>query len=605
VGIRPLETATARSDRLYRHACVWLPLLLGVASLALGQDTNWDLRNYHLYNPYAWLHGRITMDLAPAGLQSYFNPLLDVFQAGVYRGLPAPLAGFLLGWLQGLNAVLLIAIGRRVLPTGGTPRQVIGLALAGCMAAGFLSELGNTMGDNLTALLVLGGLRLALDAERPQAWRRLLLAGGLVGLATGLKLTNAVYAVGLAGSLLLVPARQGRRLVPVLLLGLGGLAGLLLTTGYWFWHLWQVFGNPLFPQFGTLLPNPLASSVGVADLRFLPHGLGERLAWPLVFTLDPYRVSELPLPQLAWPVLYVLFIAWAATAAWRGWRGSASATLDWRTRCLAAFVGLSFVLWMTVFSIYRYLVAIELLAPLLCWRLLHHLLPARWAARAAPWIVAAVVVVGLGGYATNWGHAGWTARAFRVEQPAWDAGAAAHDTVLLIGGEPMAWRIPFLPEELAFVGIGTNFPAGPGYAPRVRQILDERGGRAWAMLPAADYRRRQHVVKLNRIAQWLGWNGDSDGCARLEWMTHRFHLGAQLSPAAAGPGCRFVLRAQDRPDLATLDRTTAQQAIKQLAPYDLSINPAQCRRYDSWIGASSVPYLWCAATPAAGTVPHQ
>lgn len=587
-------TRAADDGRAYRLACLWLPLLLGLAALALGQDSNWDLRNYHLYNPYAWLHGRLHTDLAPAGMQSYFNPLLDVFQIGLLRALPAPLAGFLLGWLHGLNAVLLIGIGRRVLPADSPPRRVIGLAVAGVLAAVFLSELGNTMGDNLTAPLVLGALLLALGPGGPRRW---LAAGVLVGLATGLKLTNAVYAVGLAATLLVLPSRGERRLAPVLLVGLGGLAGLLLTTGYWFWHLWQAFGNPLFPQFGALLPNPLAASGGVADLRFLPRGLGERLAWPLVFTLDPSRIGDSPVRQIAWPVLYALFLGWPAVAAWRRRRGAAPPPLDEPARRLAGFVAISFVVWMSVFSIHRYLVPIEMLAPLLCWLLLRHLLPARWSGRAAAWVVAAIAAVGLGGYGQDWGHASWAARAFRVEMPALPAGAATRGTVLLVGGEPMAWRIPFLPEGMAYVGIGGSFPAGPGYAPRVREILREHGGSAWAMLPAADPPRRNFVAKLNRVAGRLGWNRDAAGCARLDRLQRRFHLRARLVPAETGAGCRFVLREQDRLDLAALDRATGQRAQALLAPYRLRIDPAACRRYDSWIGLTSIPYLWCPTAP--------
>lgn len=55
-------------------ACV----LFGILSVMLGQDANWDLRNYHLYNAYAWLNDRLETDLAPAQMQSYFVPVLDV-----------------------------------------------------------------------------------------------------------------------------------------------------------------------------------------------------------------------------------------------------------------------------------------------------------------------------------------------------------------------------------------------------------------------------------------------------------------------------------------------------------------------------------------------
>ena len=43
------------------------PLIFGLASLTFGRNTNWDLRNYHWYNPYAWLTDRYQIDIAPAG----------------------------------------------------------------------------------------------------------------------------------------------------------------------------------------------------------------------------------------------------------------------------------------------------------------------------------------------------------------------------------------------------------------------------------------------------------------------------------------------------------------------------------------------------------
>ena len=51
----------------------------GTSAYLLGQDQNWDLLNYHFYNAYALFHGRIFMDFAPAGIQTYSNPLLDTF----------------------------------------------------------------------------------------------------------------------------------------------------------------------------------------------------------------------------------------------------------------------------------------------------------------------------------------------------------------------------------------------------------------------------------------------------------------------------------------------------------------------------------------------
>jgi hypothetical protein len=36
--------------------------------------------------------------------------------------------------------------------------------------------------------------------------------------------------------------------------------------------MWRIFGNPLYPQFGTFLPHPLARADATGDLRWRPRG---------------------------------------------------------------------------------------------------------------------------------------------------------------------------------------------------------------------------------------------------------------------------------------------------------------------------------------------
>ncbi len=60
--------------------------LAAIVSARLGQDANWDLLNYHLYNGAALLRGRFDQDLLAAGMQSYLNPLLDALYAGLALG---------------------------------------------------------------------------------------------------------------------------------------------------------------------------------------------------------------------------------------------------------------------------------------------------------------------------------------------------------------------------------------------------------------------------------------------------------------------------------------------------------------------------------------
>src|SRR5678815_4736525 len=60
----------------------------GLLAVLLGQTNSWDLRNYHLYDGWAFWTGRGDRDFAVAQLQTYFNPLLATFTYLLYSGLP-------------------------------------------------------------------------------------------------------------------------------------------------------------------------------------------------------------------------------------------------------------------------------------------------------------------------------------------------------------------------------------------------------------------------------------------------------------------------------------------------------------------------------------
>src|SRR5258706_9765197 len=101
--------------RLRYLLLVGAPIAFGVWSLCLGQDAGWDLRNYHWYNPYALLTGRLGTDLGVAHVATFYNPILDlpVYLAG--KVLPARVMAAVLGFIHGLNFVLLSALARHCL----------------------------------------------------------------------------------------------------------------------------------------------------------------------------------------------------------------------------------------------------------------------------------------------------------------------------------------------------------------------------------------------------------------------------------------------------------------------------------------------------------
>ena len=49
----------------------------GLISAALKFELTYDLLLYHHYNGFAFLNDRLTTDIAPASVATYYNPLLD------------------------------------------------------------------------------------------------------------------------------------------------------------------------------------------------------------------------------------------------------------------------------------------------------------------------------------------------------------------------------------------------------------------------------------------------------------------------------------------------------------------------------------------------
>lgn len=573
-------------------ACALACLLAGLWALLRGQDTNWDLRNYHLYNGWALLQGRLGVDLAPAQMQSYFNPALDVVQYLLMTGLPAPLAGFLLGAWHGLVFALVAAVAWRVL--ADDPRRAVRvplLALAGVLTAAFMSELGNTMADNTTAVLVLATLVGVLSAqargrEGRAATGRWLLAGLPLGLAVAFKLTNAPYAVALGLAALVDGGRMRGRFAGAIWMALAALACFALVGGPWFVRVWQQFGNPLFPQFNAWFQAPLALPISVADTRWWPKGIGESLAWPVVFSLHPLRVSELPLQQFGWLSLYLLVLL---GGGWRLLRRAPAevAPMAPAAKTVLVYFVVAYLLWQSMFSIHRYLVAIEVLLPLLLWWAWPRLLPKASLPLRTPLLVLLALYAVHGG--RDWGFAPWRAQAFAVAPP--PMAVPADSVVVLVGGEPQAWRVPLLPPQAVYVSVGSNFPASPAYMDAVQAMLQSRPQR-YAMLHVATDRGTDRLVRVNAWAHRLGWDAQP-GCAMLRRVA-RLDRRATLDDSVPG---RCVLRPARPVDVAGVDAATREAARAQFASLGWRLDPADCQTLPARIGGDSFPYQWCRLSP--------
>ena len=331
-----------------------------VASVLLGQDANWDLRNYHLYNPYALLNGRIGIDLLPAGIQSTFNPLLDVpyyvLATGPLAEAPRVLAG-LAGLPFGALVFATLRLACWMLGPLAGPGQALpwlATAIAGTAAATW-SEIGTTFNDIPVAALLLGGFVLA--ASRP-GFSRYFGAGAMLGAAAALKLTAAVFLPGLVLGLLVLEDGWRARASAAACLAAGALLAAVALGLPWALTLFRLYGSPVFPLMNALFRSDWYPPIDILDTRFLPRTLGQALFYPFYWiTLQDMLVTEPPFrdARLALAMLCIPFLA----VAW--WRGR----LPRRTLAVLVAAAACYAAWLPTFSILRYAIPLEALASLL------------------------------------------------------------------------------------------------------------------------------------------------------------------------------------------------------------------------------------------------
>ena len=248
-----------------------VPIAFAVFSVAMGQDANWDFLNYRWYTPYALLHHRLLTDILVSEHATFYNPLLELPFYLIATHAPALVAGFFLALAASISFVPMCFLAEQSLRIENPDRRfwiAAAIALCGLLGGGVLGQIGIVSWDVPLGTLTLFALYLLLRDEGaalrgPRQGKYLLLAGFLSGCAAGLKLTAAIYPLGMAVAILAVA--QGRlksRIGRVILFGIGGAIGMALLGGYWMVRLQAAFGNPILSLFQRFLSFALCGRAG-------------------------------------------------------------------------------------------------------------------------------------------------------------------------------------------------------------------------------------------------------------------------------------------------------------------------------------------------------
>lgn len=442
---------------------VAIVVLVAVCAAYTPSDADWDLRNYHEYNAHALISGRFWSDIAPAQLQTFYAPFMDIAIGAIRDPLNATpvLRNIVLSLPQGVAAAFAFLLTLRILPAALPGRAWLALAatLYGATGAAGYPTLATAMSDALPGTCILAGL-LLVTGETGPASRSIVLAGVLFGIAGGLKLTTAPYCVAGAVALCIVPPGEGsRRLPAVAAFIMGGLTAGILVGGPWWLLMYRHFGNPVLPYLNQVFRSPFVDALPFTDTRFFPRGIAMPLAYPFYWAVHRSALaSELPVRDPRFAIAYVALASIAAQALRRRLDGSSG---DRTAAMLAVFFGGTFVLWEVQFSVLRYLATLELLSGAIVLAALRPLLtrPGIRAPAALAFVALCAITQAMTVY-PNWGRMA----APLPMQASLPMAVEPNALVVLLDGAPMAYLADLLPATVRLVGANNNLvhPGGGG-----------------------------------------------------------------------------------------------------------------------------------------------
>jgi hypothetical protein len=506
-------------------ACTALALAI---SYSLGKEMAWDTLNHHLYAGFSGVHDRFAQDYFAAGPQAYLNPYAYVpFYALVAAGLPALAVASVLAALQSAMLWLTYELALIVSPAGSPGRRAAFACCGVVMAAlnpVLLQQLGTSFTDITTGELVLGGWCLLATTVRAPSAARVTVAAVLLGVATALKLTNAMHAISAATLLFFLPLPLGRRLRFASAYGVALGVGFAAVTAPWAYRLARAFGNPFFPLLNGVFRSPEFTTEPLHHLRFVPSSLTEML-WRPFAMLDPWNMvhEELRAPDSRYALLLVLVAMLAGAVLLRPlWRprvqaaGSpASGALPADPRALTA-LGVAFaidwVLWLTGSGNSRYFLPLACVAGVLVIGIVFNLFSLR--PKVRNYVLAAIFATQAlqvcWGAELRWAACPWGGQWFDVTVP--EALAKQPALYLTMEIRSNSFLAAYLPPEAGLVDIASSYPL---------EATGANGGRLEALV-----RRYATHVRLLVSGERLHADGErqSPTVSGINSTLQRFHL---------------------------------------------------------------------------------
>jgi hypothetical protein len=512
-------------------ACTILALIL---NYLLGKDMAWDSLSYHLYAGFSAVNDRFAQDYFAAGPQSYFNPYVYVpFYCLVMTGFSSLEISSILAIVHSAILWLTYELAVSVCPYSDRRRRLVfglfGIAFA-LMNPVLLQEIGSTFADITTGELVLAGWLLLALAVRAPNTARIICAGLLLGIATGLKLTNAVHAISGFVVLIMLPLGLRGRIRSGFAYAISLGLGFTVVTAPWSYQLEKMFGNPFFPLLNNVFRSPEFTREPLRHLRFIPSTVIEAL-WRPFAMIDPVTMvhEELRAPDPRYAVLFILIGAFCVRWLWRR-RGRSlvqpAPSIDERSgRVLAAIscgLAVDWVMWLSNSGNSRYFLPIACVAAVVIVALLFRLFAAE--SKARNYILTAIIgIQGVQlwmGTDYRWNGVPWDDHWIRIVVPA--KLTSERNLFLTIGGQSNSFIAPYLPRGAGLINISGGYALSPKgangaridtlikrYEPNIRLLIS--GERVYR----DDERRLPNRAQIQDALKPFALDFDANDCATI------------------------------------------------------------------------------------------
>lgn len=464
------------------------------------RDAGFDVAHYHIHNGWSAFEGRLQRDMAPVDLHSFLNPVHNALLWGLINRLPGPIAMAVISPVQAALLPLTYLLGVRLAQRLGVvldKRVILSAAFIGFLALPNQLMFASLANDHWGAVTFIAALVLVIGRDnRPPSPVVLIVSSLALGMVAGMKLTNLVYIVGFAVFVLGLAGSWRIRLKSALLCAIAGLTGLLLTGGIWAWQMWELFGNPIFPNLGGAFPGaPLGPDESFRDERFLPTNWLNLLVRPFSFSLNGALIYEFESADPRFLLLYLGTLAAMVFSVVSYARRSVWPNQSRLVLSLSAGVFVSFLVWSATFSIIRYALAYWVMAPIVGLVLLGWMRPSL--TQASHWTLAVIAACVVLFVATG---------PSQVRRVAWSSWT-----------EPYVWVE--LPEQVdidgSIVVLATQYPTG-FVAPSLSDAawLTHADSPPWSRSALANYRPiAQEKIMASRAPVYvvMFWGMDSDG----------------------------------------------------------------------------------------------